>query len=68
MGGYAGKAITLHVPMSYEVPNATREEEFADCDESEFVSYGIEEDAISAEPPGTGPVDELWILDVDGRS
>lgn len=33
VGGYAGKAITLHVPMSFEISSdATRDEEFADCD------------------------------------
>jgi hypothetical protein len=68
VGGFAGKAITLHVPMSYEVPNATREEEFADCDQDVFAFYGLEgEDTEHARnAQGPGQVDELWILDVDG--
>lgn len=67
VGGYAGKTITLHVPMAFDVPNATREEEFADCDQKIFGSYGLEG---GTEPErnhqGPGQVDELWILDVDG--
>ena len=66
VGGYAGKKTTLHVPMSFEVPGATREEVFADCDENVFVSYGTEEEAVSRNHQGAGQVDELWILDVDG--
>ena len=66
--GYAGKAITLHVPMSYDLPNAQREEEFADCDQSTFAMYGIAgndtEEVWNAQGPGQ--IDELWILDVDG--
>jgi hypothetical protein len=67
VGGYAGKAITLHVPMSYEVPNATREEEFAACDARIFGTYGLRG---GTEPErsqqGPGQIDDLWILDVDG--
>jgi hypothetical protein len=70
VGGYTGKMITLQVPTSYEVPGATREEEFADCDEDSFAFYGIagakpgEELARNAQGPGQ--IDELWILDVGG--
>lgn len=69
VGGYAGKSITLHVPMTFEVPDATREEEFADCDQSLFASYGLEgnETAPERNHQGPGQVDELWILDVDGK-
>ncbi len=69
VGGYTGKAITLTVPMSYEVPGATREEKFADCTGSEFAYYGIEGDEgtlVMRNAQGPGQVDELWILDVDG--
>jgi hypothetical protein len=69
VGGFAGKAVTLHVPMSYEVPNATREEEFADCDQDVFGFYGIDRDTEpSRNAQGPGQVDELWILDVDGST
>ncbi|HEX2883993.1 MAG TPA: hypothetical protein VHQ42_05410 [Candidatus Limnocylindria bacterium] len=68
IGGYAGKAVTLTVPMSYEVPGATREEEFGECDEDQFVFYGIvgEDSAVVRNAQGPGQVDELMILDVDG--
>ncbi|MEO6207323.1 MAG: hypothetical protein ABIP77_05165 [Candidatus Limnocylindrales bacterium] len=67
VGGYAGKAVTLHVPMAYDAPNATREEKFADCDNDEFAFYGIDgESDFVRNAQGAGQVDELWILDVDG--
>lgn len=67
VGGYAGKAITLNVPMSFDLPNATREEKFADCDNDIFGFYGLE-GGIEPErnAQGAGQIDELWILDVDG--
>ena len=65
--GYAGKAVTLHVPMTYDLPGATREEKFAECDQSVFGFYGIEgETEPTRNAQGAGQVDELWILDVDG--
>lgn len=69
VGGYAGKRITLHTPMTYEVPGASREEKFADCDESTYGYYGIQGadgTAVERNSQGPGEVDELWILDVDG--
>lgn len=67
IGGYSGKAITLEVPMSYEVPGATREEEFAACDESTYAFYGVSgEPGPTRNAQGPGQIDELWILDVDG--
>ncbi len=70
IGGYTGKMITLQVPMSYEVPGATREEEFADCDGDSFAFYGIAGakpgDELARNAQGPGQIDELWILDVDG--
>lgn len=67
VGGFAGKAVTLHVPLSYEVQGATREEEFAACDQSKFGFYGVEGEAEPARnAQGPGQIDELWILDVNG--
>jgi hypothetical protein len=67
IGGYAGKAITLQVPLSYDIPGATRDERFAACDQSEFGFYGIEGESLPARnAQGAGQIDELWILDVDG--
>jgi hypothetical protein len=70
VGGYAGKAMTLTVPMSYYIDeNATREEEFADCDEGIFGFYAAEvETEPSRNAQGPGQIDELWILDVDGAT
>src|SRR5918992_1310481 len=67
VGGFAGKAVTLQVPISFDIPNATRDERFAECDEAIFGFYGV---AGETEPArnaqGAGQIDELWILDVDG--
>lgn len=67
VGGFAGKGITLRVPMSFDKPNATRDEKFAACDEKTYAYYGIEGNADNARnAQGAGQIDELWILDVDG--
>lgn len=67
VGGFAGTTVTLHVPISYDLPNATREEKFADCDEDAFAFYGVEgETGHARNAQGPGQIDELWILDVDG--
>jgi hypothetical protein len=68
VGGYAGKAVTLTVPMSYhQEPDVSREVEFADCDEALFGYYAAEtEPTPSRNVQGPGQIDELWIFDVDG--
>jgi hypothetical protein len=67
VGGYAGKTLTLHVPMSYQLPEASREEEFASCDLAQFGSYAAQGDTEpTRNHQGPGQIDELWILDVDG--
>ena len=67
VGGFAGQAITLHVPMSFDLPNASREEKFADCDNDVFAFYGVEgETGETRNAQGAGQIDELWILEVDG--
>lgn len=68
VGGYAGKALTLTVPMSYEVPGATREQKFGNCDEAAFAFYGVtgERAGVARDAQGAGQIDELWILDVEG--
>ena len=68
VGGYAGKTITLHVPLSFDLPNATREEKFADCDNNVFAFYGIDGETVEARnAQGAGQIDELWILDINGE-
>ncbi len=67
VGGFAGKSITLEVPISFDKPNATREERFADCDNDVYAFYGIEGEPVEARnAQGAGQIDELWILDVNG--
>ena len=67
VGGFAGKAVTVRVPMAFDVPNATREEKFADCDRDLFAFYGIEgETGEARNAQGAGQIDELWILGVNG--
>ena len=68
VGGFTGKAVTLTVPMSYDIPNSTREERFADCDNDIFGYYGIagDETGPARNAQGAGQIDELWILDVNG--
>ena len=62
LDGYAGKAITLHVPHDVN---------FADCDSNLFSMFsdraGTRPDAVGRYAQGPGQVDEVWILDVDGR-
>jgi hypothetical protein len=57
-GGYPGKKITLHVPDDAR---------FRECDESTFATFGVagEDPALYAQGPGE--IDEIWIVDVDGR-
>jgi len=67
VGGFSGKGITLRVPMSFDKPNATRDEKFAACDDKTYAFYGIEGETDNARnAQGAGQIDELWILDVDG--
>jgi hypothetical protein len=67
VGGFTGKAITLEVPMSFDLPGASREEKFADCDEAALAFYGVDgESGHARNAQGAGQIDELWILDVNG--
>jgi hypothetical protein len=63
VGGYAGRKITLRVPDD-AVFNAG---EFSACDEGKFASFGV----AGADPArwhqGPGQIDEMWIVDVNGR-
>lgn len=63
LDGYAGKAITLHVP---------EDAVFGDCDQGTFGSWTIStpDGAHGLDPyryhQGPGQIDEIWALDVDG--
>jgi hypothetical protein len=57
--GYAGKAITLHVPDDAV---------FSDCDQSTFGSWKVPDSGTgpSRYHQGPGQIDEVWVIDVDG--
>jgi hypothetical protein len=64
--GYAGKKLTLHVPddVPFEGGDDAR---FTDCDGGTFATLGVagEDPALWAQGPGE--IDEIWVVDVDGR-
>jgi hypothetical protein len=59
LDGYAGKAITLHVPDDAN---------FAECDQGYFGSWSFGTTDLSPHRyhQSPGQIDEVWILDVDG--
>jgi hypothetical protein len=57
VGGYAGKAVTLHVPDDVNIN---------DCEGPEYASFGTEADDLARYHQGPGQIDELWVIDVDG--
>jgi hypothetical protein len=59
LDGYAGKAITLHVPDDAD---------FTQCDEGKFGSWSQGTTDLSPHryAQGPGQIDEVWVLDVDG--
>ena len=66
--GHAGKSITLHVPDDIAYANG----EFTNCDQEQggtraFCTFGSATDCHMWNAQGPGAIDELWILDVDGR-
>ncbi|HUG95749.1 MAG TPA: hypothetical protein VMK30_06355 [Pleomorphomonadaceae bacterium] len=60
--GYGGKSITLHVPDDA----AYSADEFTDCDQGYFSSWGVPGEDPARYHQGPGQIDELWILDVGG--
>ena len=58
VGGYSGKKITLNVPDDAR---------FRDCDGGAFSTLGVagEDPALWAQ--GRGEIDEIWIVNVNGR-
>ncbi len=63
VNGYAGKKITLHVPDDA----AFTDGEFTDCDEDNFSSFGVAGEDPARWHQGPGQIDEMWIMDVNGR-
>jgi hypothetical protein len=68
LDGYAGKAITLHVPEDAVYAD---EGEFTECDQGFFAMFGTTggttPDDVSRYHQGAGQIDEVWILDVEGQ-
>jgi hypothetical protein len=58
VNGYSGKKITLHVPDDARLK---------DCDEGYFTTLGVAGEALALFAQGRGEIDEIWILDVNGR-
>lgn len=56
--GYAGKKVTLHVPDDAV---------FSDCDEGNFATFGVAGEDPALFVQGPGEIDEIWIVDVNGR-
>ena len=68
LDGHAGTSITLHVPDDAAHANG----EFTDCDQEAggshvFCTFGTPTDCFMWNAQGPGAIDELWIVDVDGR-
>jgi hypothetical protein len=66
--GHAGKSITLHVPDDVVFANG----EPTNCDKEKgghaaFCTLGTATDCFMWNAQGPGAIDELWIVDVDGR-
>jgi hypothetical protein len=55
---YAGKKVTLHVPDDAV---------FSDCDEGNFATFGVAGEDPALYVQGPGEIDEIWIVDVNGR-
>jgi hypothetical protein len=67
LDGYTGKSVTLHVPDAAVFTGPVGNEEFSDCDQGFFGSWGTDDEPTpSRYHQGPGQIDELWILDVDG--
>jgi hypothetical protein len=58
VGGHPGRKITLRVPADVRLD---------DCDEGTFATFGVagEDPALYAQGPGE--IDEIWVVNVDGR-
>jgi hypothetical protein len=56
--GHVGKMITLHVPDD-AVMSA--------CDEGTFATFAVPVEAPALYAQGPGEIDEIWIVDADGR-
>ena len=58
VGGYTGKRITLHVPDDAD---------FSNCDDEQYATFGVTGEIPARYHQGPGQIDEMWIIDVDGK-
>ncbi len=58
VGGFAGQRITLHVPDDVD---------FSSCDEGNFATFGVPGEFPALYAQGSGEIDEMWVVDVNGR-
>lgn len=58
VNGYSGMKITLHVPDDIRLE---------DCDGGVFSTLGVAGEHPALWAQGRGEIDEIWIVDVDGR-
>ena len=56
--GHEGQRITLHMPETLL---------FSDCDDGKFATLGVAGEDPGLWAQGPGEIDELWIVEVDGR-
>jgi hypothetical protein len=59
VGGYAGKAMTLHVPDDAD---------FSSCEGPEFATFATTNDSLARYQQGPGQIDDIYIVDVDGTT
>lgn len=57
--GYAGKKVILHLAGDAIFDGN-------DCEDDEYVLFGLPEDRLARYSQGPRQIDELWIVDVDG--
>jgi hypothetical protein len=58
VSGHAGRKLVLHVPGDAD---------FSACDEGAFATFGVAGDDEARIAQGPGQIEEVWVVDVDGR-
>ena len=66
VGGYTGKRITLRVPDDARFQGG-EDVRFTVCDDGRFATLGVAGEHPGLWAQGPGEIDELWVVDVDGR-
>jgi hypothetical protein len=56
--GHSGKKITLDVPADADLSK---------CDDAEFATFGVPVEDPALRAQGPGEIDEIWIVDVNGK-